>query len=622
MINHEQASEKKHEVIKWPRGSVVEVGSNVDFVYIMRKDGKFAISPIAKRMATDNQLDEQALTQTLLEEYDTFFTQLVDIFTWGFSAKSNFELHLFDPDEMDESVRSKSVGIPIISLDPLMNEGVLEHKVSRGYYLGGRKEFGQVARPVNPALSLQALEIAAKLNGLPASVAEDDIFSGGSVIASLTELLNQGVNIQKVIPGIQVGKPEKLSAMGLNVDPVVEYRTTDKSDIFDKVDLGDPRDYLLGASGLVVQLPNGELGRAPYVLPFVSTSARASMPAEAEKDFGIKVLQANLEFFNAVEEKVGTPLFLKYTDQSFQVLMHQMYGVDHNAEMGQIATWLMENIDDFWAITKKQGEFQEKLAKLKLPHNLVFLDVNGTLFPDDSTDGYIPAEDILSFKQTVARVKGKGLSVGLCSDSPLPQLQTMAEKLGIDGPILAENGNILSYTDQTFVLNALSDIEVFKEHISSVAAKTGFQQADDCVAPEFGGNSVDVENFQWAFGANRKTSVTVFGPSQLIQHLGSGFSDPRQDFSIDCSPEYNYFAIHPGKNYKLNKGKSLNTLVAYNHNVVMVGNSMSDWVEPNRGVLCTFVGGARINPNAADKAGYISEKPVIKGVIDILGKIK
>ncbi len=608
--------------IIWPQGNKVEVGPDVDFVYIMRKDGKFAMSPVAEKVAIDYQLDENALAQTLLEEYDTFFAKLADTLKWGYKSKGNFELHLFDPNELDKEVRLKSNGLPIVSLDPLMNQGVYEFGVSRGYYQGGKTDFGQVARPESESLSTQAQIIAANLDGQPVSVSEDDIFSGGSVIASINALLSKGINIKQIISGIQVGKPKKLSEMGLDVDPVIEYQTTDGIDIFDKVDLGDPRDYLLGASGLVVKLPDGEFGRAPYILPFVSTTARAGIPAEIEKTFALKVLQANFEFFKTVHDKVGAPLLLKHMNHSFLVLMHEMYGVDSNTEMSQVAAWLMDNVDGFWETTKKQGELQEKLASLTLPQNIVFLDVNGTLFPDESIDGYIPAEDIHSLRQAVAKAKEKGFSVGLCSDSPLLQLKNVAEQLGVNGPILAENGNVLAHANQTLRLNALPSIDEYKEQINLVAADSGFKQTSDCVAPEFGGAPIDVQNLKWSFGANRETSITVFGPSQLIQQLGLHFSSNHERFSVDCSPEYNFFAIHPGNNYKKNKGHTLNTLSDYGHNIIMVGNSMSDWVEPDHGVICTFVSDAKINPDVAYNAGFISGKPVIKGIIDILENIK
>lgn len=608
--------------IKWPHENKVEVGSDVDFVYIMRKDGKFAMSAVAQKIASDYKVGEESLFQTFLEEYDTFFAKLSDIFKWGYTSKGNFELHLFDPDELDQAVRLKSDGAPIVSLDPLMKQGVHGFGVSRGYYLGGTKDFGQVERPGNEALSTQAQKIAKKLDGAQTSVSEDDIFSGGSVIASLNALLASGVDIKKVIPGIQIGKPKKLSDMGLSVDPVIEYQTTDGTDIFNKLDLGDPRDYLLGASGLVIKLPNGEYGRAPYILPFVSTTARAGIPTEIEKDFALKVLQANYEFFNTVQDKIGIPLLLKHMDHSFLVLMHQMYGVDPNTEMSQIVVWLMDNLEGFWETTKKQGEFQEELALLKLPQSIIFLDVNGTLFPDESTDGYIAEEDIYSLKTAVNKIKEKGLSVGLCSDSPLIQLKEFSQKMGIDGPIIAENGNIIFNDGQVLVLNELSDIEIYKGQIIDQAHELGFQQTDDSIAPEFGGSPVDVQNSLWSFGANREASITVFGPAYLIERLGSHFNGQKQEFSVDCSPEYNFFAIHPGENYKLNKGQALNTLAAFGQNIIMVGNSMSDWVEPEQGVICAFVNGARINSDIVNKAGYISDKQTIKGVIDILEKIQ
>ncbi len=607
--------------IVWPQGSVVEVGSSVDFVYIMRKDGVFAMSPIAQKMASEYHVDEEQLTSVLLEEYDTFFAKLADTFHVGYASKGNFELHLYDPETLDTAVKSKAGSTSIISLDPLMKKGVQQFGVSRGYFLGGTKDFGQVARPGNDTLFNQAKAISSTLHGHPVVVSEDDIFSGGSVIASLNALLASGVTIEKVIPGIQIGEPKKLEDMGIGVDPVIKYKTTDEVDIFSKLDLGDPRDYLLGASGLVIQLPDGELGRAPYILPFVSPAARAGIPEGIEKEFSMHVLQANLEFFKKIQEKTGAPILLKHMDSQFQVYMYDMYGVDVHTTMSQIAMWLMDNMDTLWEMTQKQGEFQEKLASLHLPKKMIFLDVNGTLFSDESVDGYIALGDIAMLKEKMAKVKENGFIIGLCSDSPFPQLAYLAETLGIDGPILAENGNILWFEGKSVVLHALPEIDAYKEQVMLVADMHGFQKIDDCIAPEFGGTAPMTQSGQWSFGAGRETSVTVFAPAELIKKLGVSFGGDQTSYSIDCSPEYGFFALHPGENYKKNKGKALDLLVAYGHAIVMVGNSMSDWVDPEHGVVCAFVGGARIQPHVVNKAAYISDKPVIQGVIDILEHI-
>lgn len=617
----EQIGYQPNSEIKWPQGNKVEVGPDVDFVYIMRKDSEFSMTTIAKRLATDTNHDEETVSRVLLEEYDTFFAKLTNIFKWGYASKGNFELHLYDPDVLDEVVRNKSGGLPIVSLDPLMSDGVLEHKVSRGYYLGGKKDFGQVARPGSEYLSLQAQKIASCLDGKSVTVSEDDIFSGGSLITSLNKLLSQGVNVRKVVPGIQVGKPKKLFDMEIEVDPVVEYKTTDGTDIFEKVDLGDPRDYLLGASGLVVKLTADKLGRVPYIQPFVSTAARAGIPAEIEKDFALKVLQANFEFFQNIQEKSGSVLQLKHMEKSFMVTMQEMYGIDPNTKMSQVSIWLMDNLDSLWEKTLKQGEFQEKLSDLELPQNIVFLDVNGTLFADNSKDGFIAPEEASLLKGATYDLRKRGVSVGLCSDSPLTQLKELSERLGIDGPILAENGNLLHHKNKTLVLNTLEGIDNLKNTISDVAHNLGYQQVSDSIAQEFGGEPIGVKN-TWSFGANRETSISVFGPAELINQLKTQIVQNEQNYSVDCDPEHNYFAVHPGVNFRTNKGQSLNKLSVYGHNIVMVGNSMSDWVEPEYGVKCAFVGEARIDSKVTGKASYVSNKPDIEGVIDILEKIE
>jgi hypothetical protein len=611
----------KETTIKWPNLGSVEIGANVDFVYIMRKDIKFTMSSISQRMSDDYLLDENMVLQTLSEEYDIFFSKLADAFVWGFSAKGNFELHFYDPDILDNDVRTKSEGKPIVSLDPLMSTGVYEQKVSRGYYLGGIADFGQVPRPGSESLASQAKKTLSELNGDSVTIIEDDTYSGESIIASLNKLENQGLNIYKIVPGIQVGKPSKLSELGLTIDPSVEYSSGDNTNIFDKVDLGDPRDYLLGASGLVVKLPSGEFGRVPYLFPFVSTAARASMPQELEGEFALKALIANLEFFKRVEAKIGKPILLKHMDQYFVNYMNAMFGFDQNTPMEQVVMWSINNKDILWEKTKILGQVQERIESLDLPKNIIFVDLNGTLIPEELGDRLITEKDSDLLKQVVVKMKSKGLAVGLCSDSPLPQLLALAEELGLDGPTIAENGNILFYNGQTFIVNALLDIKSEKTAITNLANQLGHKQTDDCLAIEFGGKKIDTGGLQWGFGANREASVTVFGSSQLIKLLGENFQN-KQGISVDCSPEYGFFAIHPGDNYRLNKGGLLQTLEAFGYNILMIGNSMSDWVDPSTGVQCAFVNSSRITQEVKQQASYISSQNLINGVVDIMENIQ
>lgn len=606
---------------KWPGTGLVEIEPEVDFVYIMRKDANFAMNPIAEKACLEYNLDILKLKTTLLDQYDNFFAKLCDTLKWAFSSKGNIQLHVFESEDLDQGVRSKAGKTPLISLDPLMHTDVYEHRVSRGYYLGGKKDFGQVARPGSKSLLDQAQYIANILAGSKANVVEDDIFSGGSIIASLNALLSFGINIDKVIAGIQVGNPEKIIKMGINVDPVVEYKTSDHTNIFDKVDLGDPRDYLLGASGLVTKLPSGNYGRAPYILPFVSTTARAGIPSHIEKEFGRKILRSSLGFFDGVKSTIRHPLLLKHMDPNFALMMHEVYSLDLDSDMSDVTSWLIENMDELWQVTQDTGEFQEKLDHLELPQNIVLLDVNGTLFADESKDGYISDTDLATFSKVVDQVRSKGVSVGLCSDSPLTQLQEFAKKINLDGPIVAENGSILAYNDKVLFLNTLEKAGIYKDKIARIATELGYIQMPDTVSIEFGGKPLHYKSNEWAFGAGRDCSISVFAPENLVQKISEVLNQDQSEISIDFSPQYNYFAIHSGKNYKENKGITLNLLSKYGYKLMMVGNSMSDWVDPAGGVTCAFVTDSKINLEKIGSSVYISPQATIKGVIDILQKI-
>jgi len=393
------------------------------------------------------------------------------------------------------------------------------------------------------------------------------------------------------------------------------------SDIFDKVDLGDPRDYLLGASGLVIKLPNGNFARAPYILPFVSTTARAGIPQEMEKEFAMKVLQASLEFYISAGERIGKPILLKNMDPNFVVLMSEMYGFDSNTTMESVVVWSMDNLDKIADLTESLGEFQEELAHLELPKNIIFIDVNGTLIPEGSIDGFISDEELLSLKKALLLAEEKGFSVGLCSDSPLPQLQEFAAKLGISGPIIAENGNLVFNNGESLILRILKSIEEIKIKILKLAEDHSYERIDDSIAPEYGGGIVDQNSPYWSFGANRETSVIVFGPPEFVKDLGVSFAN-NADYSVDVSSENNYFAIHPGSNFRDNKGMTLNTLSAHGHNIIMIGNSVSDWVVPTSGVQCAFVADSRITEEIVEKTAYISDKPLVSGVVDIIKSIK
>lgn len=598
---------------------IIEVPPDVNFIYIMRKDTKFVAGNLAQTITIDCGVSPEIATPIICQAYDTFTVALGQALITAFSNKGNVELHFFEAELIEKAEIQKADGMPIVSLDPLLFDGVIPFCVSRGFYPGGVEDIGQIARPGSATLINQAIDIAQLVGERPVCVIEDDIFSGGSVISALEHLQRAGITIAKLIPGIQIGKPTKLDSMGITVDPVVTYMTTDNTDIFGKVDLGDPRDYLLGASGLVVKLSDGSYGRVPYLLPFVSTSVRASIPKDMEASFAQAVWKFNAFFFKEIQQALGLPILLKHMDEHFVAYMQVEHGVDGDTPMLDLVAWASRQVT-LDVGEGKASSIIEKIEDLNLPSRLIFLDVNGTLLPDDSESGKIDNHDLYAFKNVVKQLQRAGIGVGLCSDSPLPELIKFAQFVGImNPPIIAENGNVLWYQGDKVVIKELAGVNLMKQLILNHAIAMGYTHVVDTKAVEFGGQSPRYSNQEWAFGTNRETSISVFGPEELIVSLGK-LLNKTSGISVDCSPEYNFLGVHPD-GYKGNKGILLSMLVDLGHEVTMIGNSKSDWVSPESGVMCTFVAGSRISEEIKTQAGYISPLPTIQGVTDILQKL-
>jgi len=66
-------------------------------------------------------------------------------------------------------------------------------------------------------------------------------------------------------------------------------------------DIVDARDFLLGArdAGLVVELPDGSIGRVPYMAPYVNLTTRSKIPPLKARSFSIAFWRLNVELFTA-----------------------------------------------------------------------------------------------------------------------------------------------------------------------------------------------------------------------------------------------------------------------------------------------------------------------------------
>lgn len=151
-----------------------------------------------------------------------------------------------------------------ISLDPF-TPAPHALAVSRLFALGGHQLLGHVARPGSPAIAAQ---VAAIPDG-DYTLLDDDRMSGGT-LAAVIAMLPARIRIANTQVMLEPGSGE---------------------------DILDSRDFLVGSDegGLVVELADGSIGRAPYLLPYVDPAARASIPDA--RAFSKRMWEANARVF-------------------------------------------------------------------------------------------------------------------------------------------------------------------------------------------------------------------------------------------------------------------------------------------------------------------------------------
>ncbi|MFG2939703.1 hypothetical protein [Streptomyces sp. NPDC048282] len=259
--------------------------------------------------------------------------------------------------------------------------------------------------------------------------------------------------------------------------------------------------------------------------------------------------------------------------------------------------------------------------------DVVLLDVNGTLVPS-VPDGRTDAIAMSHFCSLVGQLTSMSVAVGLCSDSPVEQLRTFGRSIGLGRsswfPVVAENGNVVAVGSELEVIAPFPALPHIRAEVAKTAARCGLRQVGDVTAPEFGGSTPTRQ--EWAFGANRRASASVFGAPLFIQRVQQSVTEwsarHRVDASVELSPDGAYAAIHPYAHAELGKRRALAQLAAREPTrTLLVGNSPADWVPHVEGVSCAFVADTSIPEHLRDAAWYASQKTDLEGVIDILQRV-
>ncbi|MFN8606475.1 MAG: NAD(+) synthase [Vulcanimicrobiota bacterium] len=181
-------------------------------------------------------------------------------------------LSLLSLDEQRREALQRFGAEHILSLDPCL-PGAANLGVSRCFELcANNLRPGLVARPGWPPLAEQLASIPPGVY----SLVDDDIATGHTMEAVLGRL-PEHCRVERQAALCQ------LPSLGEGL-----------------VDLGDVRDFLVGSweGGLVVCLPDGQLARVPYLLPYVNPADRLSLPLSQSFAFSRRVWRLNAEFFD------------------------------------------------------------------------------------------------------------------------------------------------------------------------------------------------------------------------------------------------------------------------------------------------------------------------------------
>lgn len=239
------------------------------------------------------------------EQIHLFKEQLMSSFKNAFLPYTSINLLLLDIEKQNQFLNSayfndKSIlNADLWTFHP--QQTTLD--ITRLFYLSD----GQVSsEELIPRIGKQSLyEQISQLKNTSLTFVDDDIASG-KTFRMITELLPDNCVFDELIALSQQSFYE-------------EYHHEQSYNFHDIVDF---RDFLIGSkeSGLTVELPNGNLGKAPYVWPYVSISHRAKIPHVNQRSFSLSIWKINKAFY----QSFTSSLTLGQLDISFIIFIESL----------------------------------------------------------------------------------------------------------------------------------------------------------------------------------------------------------------------------------------------------------------------------------------------------------
>lgn len=370
-------------------GRLTVAANPADYLVILREDYSGSLKHLWQSLGQLASAGEQ-VEAAVCEEGAFFMKRLMHSMSAGYEHHPDPQMggqvrfEILSGDDIKTNIRNSTQNSWVISVDHLLGLDCPQFEISHLWTLDGRTRCtanpgqskydagalsnGAVPRPGSLPLSDQLARMKrqylAEGRGREL-VLQDDIVFSGVTMKSVVDLFHQvGMAPQRIVLSIGIGSPEDLLALGVKVDPVVQYLAPKGEDIFKFVNMYGFADYLVGGAGLVVLLPSGKVGRAPYIQPFLAPEFQAQVDPRQTREFSIGILEANRAFYKELQSEFNVELLVEHLDPAFAALLLDVHGQTPNTPIDKILDWSVRDIDKIWRVTSSIADAQRTRINL------------------------------------------------------------------------------------------------------------------------------------------------------------------------------------------------------------------------------------------------------------------
>lgn len=601
------------------------------FLFVSALDGDRALESFARSLETRGLGTYQDAIEKLTPLYNKFVNRVFSLINRMHNDDKRLAVAILPNERLEEQLKQNAQGWFTVSLnvgDRSWCDFALE--LSRLQTTHG-KGLEMTQRPGSMSVSQQLVELKKKMAANEVDsvcLVDDHAFTCRSLEQTVVALANAGIKVGRIVTLSQVGASSALEARGIPVvasSRFVHQDPTDGRDILDSLDLVEARYFLLGATGGVVKLRDGSYGRAPYLLPFADASKKASIPSTEADQFSRKVLKLNIALFQEIEKEFNTTLTVSDGHSDVAALLESQ-GFSREQSLVDVAREAEKQFSQIKGEWSLLSSVQNKVHLLRLPERCLFLDLNGTLLqPGESGVPELLERDLID---AVTEVQAAGIRVGLCSDSPLAPLSELASRWGMNGPVLAENGDYASASGRSVAFKRIEKIDQAKNEIRRIATALGYEEKPEMYAVDFDSQQPTLTG-SFAFGRGRTASLSCFADPRLIEALREDLRGALQragiteaiacDFNANCGP-YGVVILHAGDSVQSGKQDAMDMLVAGGvKKVWMIGDGAADAV---RGAsIESFLVGQRSDSSLASRVSASTPLPGVIGAIEMMREV-